>query len=245
MTSSTTTVDSTQALLQKKRKAYKGVAMEGFIARWYSKTGQKRIEEYKYYAKLVCENAPANSDVLEVAPGPGYLSIELAKLGKYKITGLDISQTFVEIALGNARKAGAQVEFRHGDAAQMPFSDDTFDFVICTAAFKNFPDPVRVLDEMFRVLRPGGKALIIDLRRDAPVSEINEYVNQLNLSWINSFMTKVTFKYMLLKSAYSEMQIHDFAAKSSFRRCEIVDDGIGFDIWMEKPAQNPKLMVAS
>ena len=57
------------------------------------------------------------------------------------------------------------VDFRQGDAAHMPIADGRYDFIICTAAFKNFTDPVGALREMCRVLRPGGKALIIDLRR--------------------------------------------------------------------------------
>ena len=52
----------------------------------------------------------------------------------------------------------------------MPFEDNEFDFVLCRAAFKNFSEPVAALREMHRVLKPGGKALIIDLRRDTPVS---------------------------------------------------------------------------
>ena len=49
----------------------------------------------------------------------------------------------------------------------LPFPSETFDFAVCRAAFKNFSDPVGALAEMHRVLRPGGTALIIDLRNDA------------------------------------------------------------------------------
>jgi len=57
--------------------------------------------------------------VLEVAPGPGFFAIELAKQGDFKLTGLDISQTLVEIAAENARKAGVKIDFRLGNAAAM------------------------------------------------------------------------------------------------------------------------------
>ena len=86
-------------------KAYKGMAMEGPIARWYAKNA-RRDDEFKRYARRVNEFLAPGSSVLEVAPGPGFLSIELAKLGKYQVTGLDISKTFVEIAQTNARQAG-------------------------------------------------------------------------------------------------------------------------------------------
>ena len=88
-------------------------------------------EQYKKGAKMVAENVAEGDSILEVAPGPGYLAIELAKRGKNTIVGLDISRTFVEIAQKNATEAGvgAAVEFRQGDAAQMPFDDETFDFI--------------------------------------------------------------------------------------------------------------------
>lgn len=218
-----------------KKKAYKGVAMEGLIAKWYSKTQEKSIEQYRSWAKLASSHISEESNVLEVAPGPGYLSVELAKLGDYKVVGLDISRTFVKLASERARKVGVNVEFRQGDAAQIPFHDGTFDFVICTSAFKNFPEPVIVLDEIFRVLRSGGEGVIIDLRKDASMDEINEYVDDMKLSCINSFVTKFIFKRMLLKSAYTRGEIEDFASKSKFGDCRILDETIGFEAWFKKP----------
>jgi ubiquinone/menaquinone biosynthesis C-methylase UbiE len=97
-----------------------------------------------------------------VAPGPGYLAIEIAKRGDSRVTGLDISETFVRIAQTNARAENVDVDFQHGNASAIPFSDASFDFIVCRAAFKNFTDPVGALDEMFRVLAPGGSRL--DLR---------------------------------------------------------------------------------
>ena len=122
----------------KSKKSYKGMAMEGFIARWYAKNTKANREQYKNWAKKVAENVADGGYVLEVAPGPGYLSIELAKLGEVEVTGLDISKTFVEIAQTNAMEAGVKIEFREGDASNMPFDNESFDFIICTAAFKNF-----------------------------------------------------------------------------------------------------------
>ena len=61
--------------------------------------------------------------MLEVAPGPGYFAIEVARLQRFHVTGLDISRSFVQIASENARQEGLDVDFRHGDAASMPFED--------------------------------------------------------------------------------------------------------------------------
>jgi ubiquinone/menaquinone biosynthesis C-methylase UbiE len=184
--------------------------------------------------RQVNEILPAGSLILEVAPGPGYLAIELAKLGSYQIIGLDISRSFVQIAQAKAREAGVTVEFRHGNASDMPFEADTFELIICRAAFKNFTEPVQALQEMQRVLKPGGKALIFDLRRDASPEEINTHVNDLGLGLINRLMTKLVFKYTLLKNAYTSAEIQQFVAQTDFARLDIREDTIGMEIWLEK-----------
>ena len=148
-------------------KPERGIGMEGFIAKWYANLTRKALDDFRALARQVSVQLPPDADVLEVAPGPGYFAIELAKLGDYRITGLDISKTFVEIARSNAAQANVQVDFRQGNASGMPFKSDSFDFLLCRAAFKNFGAPLGALREMHRVLKPGGRALIIDLRKDA------------------------------------------------------------------------------
>ena len=115
------------------------------------------------YADIVSEYVNDGSHILEVAPGPGYLAMELAKLGKCnEITGLDISEDFVQIAKENAQKAGVfeKIKFLQGNVANIPINNNEFDFIICVAAFKNFKKPLAALEEMFRVLKPEGTALL-------------------------------------------------------------------------------------
>ena len=220
-----------------KAKGNKGIGMESFFARWYDKTVRKYPEQYRTWAKKVAENVAEGSSVLEVAPGSGYLAIELAKRGTYKVVGLDISRTLVEIAQKNAAEAGVRtkVEFRQGDAAHMPFDDEMFDFIICTSAFKNFADPVRALREMYRVLRALGKVVIIDMRQDASDEAIRDFVKSMGLGRIDSLITKWTFK-VLRRSAYTSDQFKDFISKTPFRKYDILGakDLIRFEIWLEK-----------
>lgn len=218
----------------KSPKAYKGLGMDGFIATWYAKITQKDIEEFKNNAKLVASQLSAGSTILEVAPGPGYLAIELAKLGPYKIVGLDISKKFVEIARMKAQEAGVAVDFRQGNAAEMPFAEGTFNFIICKSAFKNFAEPMAALNEMYRVLKSGGKALILDLRGDVAEETVNNYVDKMGLSSINTLLTKWTFKFMLIKRAYTKKQFEALAAKSKFGKSNIQENQIGLEVWLEK-----------
>jgi ubiquinone/menaquinone biosynthesis C-methylase UbiE len=147
-------------------KAYKGLPMEGIIASWYAKTIFKDLNRHKLMAKQLVDKIPANGMVLEIAPGPGYFCIELAKLGDYQITGLDISKSFVEIARKNAMEAGLKIDFREGNSSATPFEYESFDFTFCQAAFKNFSEPVKAFAEMHRGLKPNGVAVIVDMRRD-------------------------------------------------------------------------------
>jgi ubiquinone/menaquinone biosynthesis C-methylase UbiE len=173
--------------------------------------------------------------VLEVAPGPGYLAIELARRGTYHITGLDISHSFVRIASENARAAGvAGIDFRHGDVVQMPFASDAFDFVVCVAAFKNFPAPVAALDEIHRVLRPGARASIFDLRKDVPAGAIEQEIREMQQSRFSAWLTKWIFRLGLLRAAYTRPALEKVVALSRFGGGEIVNDGVGFELRLQK-----------
>ena len=215
------------------RKGYKGLPMEGFLARWYARNTARAMKEYEQAALDLAGKLRSGDSVLEVAPGPGYLAIALAKLGQYRIVGLDISRSFVGIATENARQAGVQVTFRQGDAASMPFEADSFDFLICRAAFKNFTEPVQALIEMHRVLRPGGRALIIDLRSDASAEAIDAHVKGMGLSRINSFLTKFILK-RLRKRAYSQEQFRQMASRTPFKMCMIREEQIGLEVSLAK-----------
>ena len=219
------------------QKAWKGTGMEGWVARWYARTRRNDMEDFRREAKAVAERLRPGCDVLEVAPGPGFFAVELAKQGAFKLTGLDVSRTLVEIAAENARKAGVKIDFRLGNAAAMPFADESFDMTYCAAAFKNFSEPVRALDEMYRVLRPEGEAVVVDLCKDASLDEIDTYVKQSKRRWIDAWMTKWTFRHVLLKRAYTGEEFIRMAEKSRFGTCQMNAGPLGFEVRLTKPAR--------
>jgi ubiquinone/menaquinone biosynthesis C-methylase UbiE len=84
------------------------------------------------------------------------------------VTGIDLSEEMLAQGRDNARRAGVtnRVSFRRRDAQQIPFPDASLDLVVSTLSLHHWSDPVAALDEIGRVLRPGGSFLIFDLRRD-------------------------------------------------------------------------------
>lgn len=220
------------------RKAYRGLGMEGAIATWYAKNTGKNLTRFMKVAEAVAAQAAPGGRVLELAPGPGFCAIEIARTGNYDVTGLDISESFVRIARDNAKSAGVAVDFRHGNASEMPFPDASFDFIVCSAAFKNFSDPVGALDEIHRVLRPGGRASIYDLRKDATSAELSAEIQGMRLSAFNAWLTRMTFRFVLLKRAYTRGDLDAMVARSQFRTCEVVNDGVGFELRLARPVRS-------
>jgi len=220
----------------KRQKGYKGLAMEGNVARWYARIRRSgsQIQEWRKQAAHLTGGLPDGADVLEVAPGPGYFAIELARLGRLHITGLDISHTFVALARANARQAGVSVDFQQGNASGMPFADGSFDLIICQAAFKNFSQPGQAIDEMYRVLRGGGMAVIQDMWKEAPDATIRQEVNAMRLSPINAFLTRRALG-MLRRRAYTKEQFERLATASAFGGGTIETSGIGIELRLKKP----------
>jgi ubiquinone/menaquinone biosynthesis C-methylase UbiE len=220
-----------------RRWRIKGPEMEGPVARWYARVrgSNSQLEMYRKQALQLTGGLAAGANVLEVAPGPGYLAVEMARTGRIHVTGLDISRTFVQIASENARTAGVSVDFRQGDAAKMPFEAESFDLVLCQAAFKNFTLPRTALAEMHRVLRTGGTALIQDMSREATHADIEDEVNGMQLGWLGAFMTKATLE-SLRNRAYSSAKLEKLVAESPLRAGEITKAGIGLEVRLTKSA---------
>ena len=108
-----------------------------------------------------------------------------------------------------------------------------FDFVVCRAAFKNFSDPIGALREMHRVLRPGGRALIIDMRRDASGKSITDEVAKMHLGRIDAFLTRTTLS-ALRKLAYSRQDFERMVQATPFGRCDIAEQPLGFEVGLVK-----------
>lgn len=135
-----------------------------FTKQWEVYARLKQTNDPKPLAGLVrISGVGPEQRVLDVACGPGFLTRAFARSGA-QVIGIDATEAFLELARAEARDEGlTAVEFRSGDAEQLPFDDATFDVVVCRAAFHHFPRPARVLGEMARVCRPGGRVMVGDM----------------------------------------------------------------------------------
>jgi len=208
--------------------------MEGRQARWYA--AQRRsggqMAAYRARARELAAGLPPGAGVLEVAPGPGYLAAELARLG-LSVTAVDVSRTMVEIATEHARGEGVAVDVRQGDVADLALQSSSFDLVVCQAAFKNFTEPVRALDEMHRVLRTGGTAVIEDLSAEASAGDIAAEVAGMRLSAPNALLTRVALRF-LRRRAYRAERFLALAAESRFGAAEIATHGVGVVVTLRR-----------
>ena len=102
--------------------------------------------------------------ILDLGCGPGDLAVELAgRLHEARIVGLDLSPGMIELAQRHEGPDG-QLRFVAGDAARLPFEAGSFDVVVSTLSLHHWAQPDRCFAEIKRVLRPGGVALVYDLR---------------------------------------------------------------------------------
>lgn len=218
--------------MMKNMRKNKDVGIYGLTAKWYDRNSRKsRLAEMQRYANEVASHVSKDANILEVAPGPGYLSIELAKKG-YNVTGVEISPDFVEIEKNNAKEANVSVNFKEGNASNLPCEDNSFDFIVCSAAFKNFKEPVKALCEMNRVLKQGGTALIIDMNYESTDEDIENEVSKMK--GFDKCFVKFSFKTFLKQGAYTKEGFEELLKETPFKNYNIKKEGISLYVYLYK-----------
>jgi ubiquinone/menaquinone biosynthesis C-methylase UbiE len=110
--------------------------------------------------------AQASGDVLEVAIGTGRNLLHYPRA--VRLTGIEFSPEMLKLARRRADELGREVDLRLGDAQALDLPDASFDTVVCTLSLCAIPDEQRAVAEMRRVLRPGGRLLLLDHVAGAP-----------------------------------------------------------------------------
>lgn len=145
---------------------------ENIVLRWneraqaYTKRNDlllKTPEQQRRWTKLLqfLMDDQIGMEVLDVGTGPGFLALQLAKLG-HRTTGVDISTEMLRIATEKARTMKLDCSFVQGDAELLPFSFSSFDAVISRHLLGALSRPMHAYREWLRVLKPGGKVIVMD-----------------------------------------------------------------------------------
>jgi ubiquinone/menaquinone biosynthesis C-methylase UbiE len=137
----------------------------GVLASAYEKATRLVIESYYRQVAVEITTHLKRGIILDLGTGPGYLPIEIAKKSsEIQIIGIDLSRKLIQMARINASAAGLadRLNFQLGNAGRLDFDDSAFDMVISTGMLHSLKDPVKVLQEIYRVLKAGGEAWVFD-----------------------------------------------------------------------------------
>ena len=159
-------------------------------------------------AKKLLEKNPAPR-ILDVATGTGDLADSMAKISGAKVTALDLSPEMLVIA----RKKYPQITFLEGYAEKLPFQDASFDAVSAGFGVRNFEDLGKGMREFYRVLKPGGYALIIE-----PMIPRNEVMKKLYLIYFKNVLPKIAGLFSKSSFAYDYLphSVEQFPQTTAF-----------------------------
>ncbi|MFA5190214.1 MAG: bifunctional demethylmenaquinone methyltransferase/2-methoxy-6-polyprenyl-1,4-benzoquinol methylase UbiE [Verrucomicrobiia bacterium] len=117
--------------------------------------------------RLALHGRPANACVLDLCCGTGDMTFEARRQGAALAVGVDFAQAMLDVARQRRNATGVEAVFARGDALRLPFADGRFDAVTVGYGLRNVADIEQCLREMLRVLRPGGRLVILDFGKPA------------------------------------------------------------------------------
>ena len=188
-----------------KRKPFEyGVFADIETVKKYDKENKQRTQRLsKSFISVVKKWEIKSGKILDVGCGTGLLAIEFAKnLSGVEIIGLDLSDVALEVDRENIRKSEVieRISFKKGDAEDIPFEDNTFNLVISSNTLHLIMNPIKMFNEIHRVLKPKGKFFISDFRR----------------SWIGIFSKHV-------RASYSPKEVKTFLSQSELQNWKVKD----------------------
>jgi len=181
-----------------------GVFTDRATAERYNKEVKKWMRKVsKSFVSMAKKWGITEGRFLDVGTGTGILAIEFAKsIPGVEVTGLDLSDVVLELARENFQKSKAplKVFFEKGDAEDIPFEDDAFDLVVSSNTLHLIKNPIRMFDEIHRVLKPEGRFIISDHRR----------------SWLGIFSAHI-------RASFSPDEVKDFLRQSKLQNWAVKD----------------------
>ncbi|MEW6584257.1 MAG: class I SAM-dependent methyltransferase [Nitrospirota bacterium] len=193
---------------------------------YYIPTAEEIIAEL---SQIKTGSFETDRKILDLGTGPGYLLIEIAKrVRNFQIDGIDPLLKSIKIARKNAMRAGVgdRIHFEVGDANKLRFKENSYDMIVSTGAFHELKNPVRVLNECYRVLKPGGEVFIHDPARVSAGVDRQKWMDSLN------FLEKITYRLFTLfrkfnpPQTYSQKEAEEMIAATKFKQNHIEEHWI-------------------
>jgi len=150
--------------------------------------------------RLLIKHSP--SDILDVATGTGDFAIESLKTGAQRITGIDISEEMLAVGKAKIEKLGLghRIILQKGDSEKLVFLDNSFDAVTVAFGVRNFENLSKGIDELFRVLKPGGIVCVLEFSKPMhfPVKQLYSFYSFYILPGIGRLFSKDKSAYRYL-----------------------------------------------
>jgi SAM-dependent methyltransferase len=182
-----------------------------------------------HYRMIAEEISLKNNDVLiDLGTGPGLLPLEIAKrFPGAKVIGIDLSEKMIEIANKNKMRDGRTrgTEFRVMDAGALEFNDNSLDMVISTGAMHHWKDPAKIINEVYRCLKPGAEAWIYDGYGNATNEAIAQSVRPVIPGTPRCLIRRILGVHGFSQVEY-DTKIKDMVAKTRFKTCLFENRGI-------------------
>lgn len=204
-----------------------GIQDQGTVEQYDEMQRNLRDNGHMPVQELVRLSHPGEK-ALEVGPGPGYLGLEwLKNTPDTHLTGLEISPAMIRMAEKNAGEYGlsGRAKYQEGTALAMPFSDGTFDFAFSNGSLHEWEEPKQVFSEIFRVLKPGGKVSVSDLKRD-----LSQEIYQFMLGTCEGPEIKKGFE-TSVHAAYTQKELEDMLGTIGFNQLQVITHPYGLVVF--------------
>ena len=180
----------------------------------------------------ILQNGIVRGCALEVGSGPGYLGLDwLLQTSDTRLAGLDISPDMVVIARHNAQELelAGRAEHLLGSAEALPFPDNSFDGVFTSRSLHEWLNPCAIFAELWRVLKPGGRLYVSDLRRDLSLSACNFLEQRVNSEAIRESLRAS------IGSAYTLAEVMALLSMAELPGCTVLETALGLRVTGIKP----------
>jgi len=181
---------------------------------------EKRFDYFRYMQKRLIALLPLKENLyfLDSGCGTGWAVRRVASLVNQRgeFYGIDISPNMIEKAKEHSQEY-SKTYFNKANAGALPFQDTFFDLIICTNSFHHYLHPVRALQEIFRVLKPGGRIYIMDVTADGFITKMldkvlkkrePEHVKFYSTQEYHHLFTGAGLEHIATQSILSPLNVH-------------------------------------